>query len=258
VRSIPLCEAVLLVTSDASWGNCADLCSQGAYMILLAGKEINDGKWATISPLRWRSHKLERQTQSTLGAELMSLSRALAEGNWMRSMFAEAMHENYTLETDANYRNELAMVATIDNKPVYDHVHGDGVVVKDKRLAIDMLIVKRDVNAENIHLRWIDTRQMLCDTLTKSSAPADLLRTVLRTGKYIIVEEKDMLVQKEQERLDRQQRQQQKKKKKDTPREQQQGTSKTSKQHEPQANNKNNSTDLQATTLTHATTDDDP
>ena len=34
---------------------------------------------------------------------------------------------------------------TIDNKPIYDHSIGDGVVVKDKRMAIDMLIVRRDI-----------------------------------------------------------------------------------------------------------------
>ena len=43
---------------------------------------------------------MERKTQSTLGAELMSAVRAIAECDWLRSMFAEVRFPQYRLEED--------------------------------------------------------------------------------------------------------------------------------------------------------------
>ena len=86
IKSIPLDQAVVAVTSDASWANCSDLHSQAAYMVMISHQDVSNDKWADVSPLRWKSWKLDRRTQSTLGAELMALSRALAEGDWIRSL----------------------------------------------------------------------------------------------------------------------------------------------------------------------------
>ena len=81
------------------------------------------------------------------------------------------------------------MIVTIDNRPIYDHTCGDGIVVKDKRMAVDMLIVRRDTRKNNIVLRWVESKHMLADTLTKLNAPADLLLHVLKEGFYCVVME---------------------------------------------------------------------
>ena len=114
----------------------------------------------------------------------MALSRGIARGNWIRSLWAEAVYEDYDLHQDFEYRRKVPLIAAIDNKPIYDHVHADGAAIKDKRMAIDMLLVKRDIARDNIILRWIDTKQMLCDCMTKTSVPPDLLRAVLKSSKY--------------------------------------------------------------------------
>ena len=54
--------------------------------------------------MRWKTYKLERHTQSTLAAELMSLARGVAECEWLRSLMAEALHADYTLEKDKKLR----------------------------------------------------------------------------------------------------------------------------------------------------------
>lgn len=200
IKCIPLNEAIVLATSDASWSNAESLGSQAGYMVLLAHQDLREGRWATISPLRWKSYKLERRTQSTLGAELMSASRALAEANWIRSLFAEARNEKYDLQTDREFRSHLPLTLAVDNKPVYDHVHGDGIVVKDKRLAIDMLILRADLRGENADLRWVDTRQMIVDVLTKMNANPEFLFHVLKYNTYILVEEGKALEWRSRER----------------------------------------------------------
>ena len=200
IQSIPWEKAVLTVTSDASWGNAEGLGSQAGYMVLLSAGNIQNKEWAKVSPLRWKSYKMDRKTQSTLGAELMSVSRAIAEGDWIRSLIAEARFEKYDLVNDSHWREQMKMIICVDNKPIYDHVHGEGIVVRDKRLAIDMLLVRKEIRKENTCLHWIDTRQMLSDSLTKLDVNCDFLRFVLRSGKFIIVEEKDSLKWRLEER----------------------------------------------------------
>ncbi len=51
---------------------------------------------------------------------------------------------------------------------------------KKKRLAIEMLIVTRDLRNQNSELRWVDTRQMISDPLTKVKADCSFLRFVLK------------------------------------------------------------------------------
>lgn len=184
IRSIPLSESTLFLATDASWSNNEDLKSQAGYFIGLSHRDLCTGSKQQISPLRWKSFKLERHTQSTLGSELMSLARGVAEAEWIRSLFAEAVCCDYMLERDKELRERLPMVVTIDNKPIFDHSMGDGIVVKDKRMAIDMLIVRRDIRQNGICLKWVETGNMLSDCLTKVSAPAGLLYAVLRGDLY--------------------------------------------------------------------------
>ncbi len=139
IQSIPFSEAMVLVASDSSWGNTDDLGNQAGYFTLLAHQDIDKKVWATVSPLRWQSYKVDRKTPSTLGAELIAVSRAIAEGNWLRSMFGEALNFNYELHRDKEFRDGLKLNVLVDCKPIYDHVQGEQSIIKDKRLAIEML-----------------------------------------------------------------------------------------------------------------------
>ena len=200
VKSIPIEDAMIVVSTDASWSNTDTLGSQAGYFIMMADKKLKENKWADVSPMRWKSYKMERKTQSTLGAELMSVARGIAECDWIRSMMAEVRFPNYELKNDKFFREKLEMMVIVDNKPIYDHVHGEGVIVRDKRIAIDMLLVRRDLLATNAQLRWIDTRQMLSDVFTKINANPDFLMFVLQFGNFIVVKETQSLEWRSRER----------------------------------------------------------
>ena len=201
VQSIPMSEAVLVVASDSSWGNTDDLGNQAGYFTLLAHKDLEKKVWAKVSPLRWKSYKVDRKTPSTLGAELVAVSRAISEGNWLRSMLGEALHHDYTLDRDRHFRDKLKLMILVDCKPIYDHCLGEQSTIRDKRLAIEMLIVRRDLRNQNSELRWVDTRQMLSDPLTKISADCNFLRFVLKKGLLIVVEESNQLMWRKEERM---------------------------------------------------------
>ncbi|CAE7633612.1 GIP [Symbiodinium pilosum] len=192
VRHIPEQEVEFCVWSDASWANATEKKSQGGYVIAAVPSSLRKGSWATFSPLRWKSYKQDRQVASTLGAELLALSRALAEAKWVRSMWSEAMNANYTLETNDKWAVQIPITACLDSKPVYDHIHGQLMTIRDKRLAIEMLLVKQDVASDNVATRWMPTYQMLADSMTKCGAPMALLRRTIREGKTVLVEDDEI------------------------------------------------------------------
>ena len=67
---------------------------------------MNETGSGVMTPLRWKSYKQDYHSQSTLGAELMALARGIAEGEWMRSLFCECLHEGYILERDKELREK--------------------------------------------------------------------------------------------------------------------------------------------------------
>ena len=64
-----------------------------------------------------------------------------------------------------------------------------------------MLVVRADLRSQKITLRWVDSRQMLVDSLTKMTAGPDFLLFTMKYGKYICVDEGQTLEWKAQERL---------------------------------------------------------
>ena len=78
------------------------------------------------------------------------MSRAVAEAKWLRSMWTEMTCPSYTLESDRELTKQTAIVLSIDSRPAYDHLHGQVMTIKDKRLAIEMLLMKQDIGSENV------------------------------------------------------------------------------------------------------------
>ena len=63
-----------------------------------------------------------------------------------------------------------------------------------------MLLVRRDIRSNNLTLRWVDTKQMIADCLTKTTADPSFLRFVFKQGEYVVVKENRSLEWKVRER----------------------------------------------------------
>ena len=152
ILPIPIQNLEIGVWSDASFANAEAHKSHGGYIVCAVENEkgLKENKWSKVSPWRWRSFKQDRQTASTLGAELLTMSRAVAEAKWLRSMWTEMTCPSYTLESDRELTKQSAIVLSIDSRPAYDHLHGQVMTIKDKRLAIEMLLMKQDIGSENV------------------------------------------------------------------------------------------------------------
>ena len=66
------------------------------------------------------------------------------------------------------------------------------ISVKDKRVAIEMMLVKEDIASYGISLRWMATKQMIVDVLTKRGAPMGLFRSVLQKAEFVLTEDEEV------------------------------------------------------------------
>ena len=98
IKHISTKDVAFLAVSDSAWANSPDLCSQAGFMVAAIDKKMVKNAWGDFSLLRWKSFKQDRKTPSTLGAEMMALSRAIAKSRWLRSMWLEALNYEYTIK----------------------------------------------------------------------------------------------------------------------------------------------------------------
>jgi hypothetical protein len=179
------------------------LSSQGGNIVFYYDKSLETSESPTnITLAAWKSYRLKRKAVSTLSAETQSLLQGVGAVSWHRFMLLEALHGHFDL---TNWERELAklpFIALIDSKSVFDAVRkcsNPASQVEDKRTAIDIAVIKQDLSLSHGSVRWIDTRAMLADPLTKGMS-TDFLRHVMTTGQWTVLEEGNALQRKLAER----------------------------------------------------------
>ena len=122
--------------------------------------------------------------------------------HWHRLMLLECLGDHVTDFEWEKHLATLPFMAVVDSKSLYDCVskcNNPASHVEDKRTAIDVAILRNDFQKSNGQLRWVDTRAMMTDPLTKNMK-GDYLRHVLKTGQWSVLEEGVALQRKALER----------------------------------------------------------
>ena len=100
------------------------------------------------------------------------------------------------------HSSRIPFFAAVDSKSLYDalgKLTSTSAYIADKRTAIDLSVIKHDLSETSGVIRWIDTRAMLADPLTKCH-PGGYLRYVMGCGRWSVVEEGVALQRKALER----------------------------------------------------------
>ena len=141
----------------------------------------------------------------------MALSEGLSELDWILALWAETLNAHFSIKdfSDGVYQQHASVhlgqnissdiqttlnnvTCVTDCKSVYDVINKD-TVPHDKRTAIELHIIKDVMRLRNHCLRWIDTKYMLVDCLTKNKHDAHFLRQCLAAGTYGITSEAEGL-----------------------------------------------------------------
>ena len=179
------------------------LSSQGGQIVIYHDKDLaQSGAEAPTTLASWKSFRLKRKVVDTLAAEGQALQGGIGSVHWHRLMVLEAFYGMITPERWREEAARLPFIAAVDSKSLYDAANkcaSTTAYVSDKRTAIDLAVIKADLKETSGKIRWIDTRAMLADPLTKQH-PASYLRFVMDSGRWSIVEEGTALLRKSLER----------------------------------------------------------
>ena len=203
IRQVDLGNLCICMHSDAAWGNAKDDRTQAGFTLAFSERHLLHDRPAVWSPFYWKSFRLHRVVPSTLGGEAQAFSSASAVAEWMTLLVSEAMHGPFDLRDSETHMRRTPIVGITDCKSLYDHVTSMSSVagVQDKRVSVDLAIIKQSIDRAGLLIRWCPTELMVCDALTKDKAdPADLLRAILEIGSYQLSNEAEVLKAKKNQR----------------------------------------------------------
>ena len=176
------------------------------YSLIFYDQELPESQsLQNVSIASWKSYRLKRQTVNTLSSERQALVRGLGSVHWYRILILEARGLQLS---DREWHREVARLPFIritDSKSLYEAVSkytNPSSQCGDKRTSIDISLIKQEVNELNGKICWVHGKTMIADPLTKE-ARSDLLRHMICTGQWSILEEGSALQQKLFERTSR-------------------------------------------------------
>lgn len=211
ILPIPFDQLRLCVHTDAAFANAKKQGTQAGYLVGVTTDELREGKPAPWSPCVWKSYRLRRVVGSTFAGESQVLSDGLGHADWVACHLSEAKHHDFQLSKRHEFLHEFCLQAIVDCKSIYDHLQSFASPgsIGDKRVAIDLTIIRETLERIGGVIRWSPTWLQLADALTKESPEAmDLLRAAMTTNKYHLSKESTMMeaaAQQRQLRLSRKQ-----------------------------------------------------
>ena len=203
VRHIPWKDLCIMFHSDAGFGNATQSKTQAGYIVAFTDRNLDQDKQAVWSPVAWKSLRLPRVVASTLAGETQVFCLASGLAEWLSLMISEINQGSFDLRQCNQYLASTPVVGVTDCKSLYDALHSPGSPSKteNKRVAIDLAILKQCQARTGMSVRWAPAELMIPDALTKDhSDPADLLRSVLEHGTYQLSKEAAVLSLKKQQR----------------------------------------------------------
>ena len=199
IRDIPLNKLAIAFHSDAGFANTGSnkTQTQAGYILAFVHQDLNKDTESPWSPFAWRSYKMSRVVASTLAGEAQSFSIACGTAEWVSLMLIEAQQGTIDLRNPQGIRCRI--IGITDCKSLYDAANtvASPSKLEDKRVAVDLAIIRQAVERTQMNIRWAPTELMLADSLTKDLAdPADLLRAALHQGMYHLSQEAAVLAEK--------------------------------------------------------------
>lgn len=165
--------------------------SQGGYILIYYDSELEVSNQAEkITIAGWKSYKIKRCTVNTLSAECQSMLQGIGCVHWHRFLAAEVFGEQLSLEHWERELGRTPFIAVTDSKSLYDTAtkcRNVSAHIDDKRTAIDLSILKRDLHISGGQVRWVAGVNMISDSLTKRMSPS-FLKKVMQSGTWSLSE----------------------------------------------------------------------
>jgi hypothetical protein len=110
------------------------------------------------------------------------------------------------LDDRERFVRDRVSCAITDCKSVFDAVNGTGAPAKtpDRTASLDLVIIRHYAKRLGLPVRWCPTTRQIADAMTKDSSEAtDLLRGLMRKGRYVLADEDTVMEARKEERARR-------------------------------------------------------
>ena len=179
-------------------------------MVLLADASIRGKRRARASLLSWRSTRLTRVVSSTIAAETLLLSSALAEASWLQMILRDALWKDVlvpdwmdrlspftcAMASDSELSITSGSLSVVDAKSVFDVLSKNCPGGKaDRKTSIELALIRDSLGSLGSQVRWIPHGKMPADCMTKID-PAKgnfAMLDLLRKGTMALVDEEGHL-----------------------------------------------------------------
>ena len=159
--------------------------SQGGIITIFHDQRLETSEQPQMtSVVSWKSTRLKRKTVNTLSAECQAMIAAVGQVHWFRYLLLEILGRELSHEEWERELVAIPFVAVTDSRSLFDCLNKlvcTYTQTDDKRTAIDVAILKDDMQKSGGHPRWIEGENMICDPLTKKMK-GSFLRAVAKSG----------------------------------------------------------------------------
>ena len=194
---INVSSAQLVTYGDASFANMEGSKSQCVVIVFLTHepRRFRHGEFQLGHKVYWTSSTIKRVVRSTLAAEAYSVSEAVEEAQWLRSVLADLWpsvpsslflpRSLRTVETDSLRR---PIVTPSDSFNLCQAVKSDKGTGSDKRLRIVRAMLRQVFcGAQGATLAFVTTATMLADALTKALVHCPSLPAAMNARRHVFV-----------------------------------------------------------------------
>ena len=182
-------DLALVAWCDASSQNRHDGNSTEHIFVGMASESILEGEVVDVTPIYWRSGKIDRVCRSPGSAE----ARAAVNAEDSLYMLRFAWGEFSGGTTDAwdpdNLVKSVPAVLVTDSRNVFDKVDKPYITPKgaSKRIDIELLAIKQSQRDTHLQVRWVNADAQLANTLTKRGEDHQISKFVALGQKWRIV-----------------------------------------------------------------------
>ena len=196
-QAVDLEDCGIMVVCDAALGNVTltgsaegtvtdKVYSQSCYFVLIADRDLMEGRQGKFNVLDARSHRIPRVCRSTYGAETLSTEEGFDIGILCRGFLASLRGYNPVGRSGEPAVNSVDLQVVVDAKDVFDKGNSDtSTFGAQKSMAFTVAWLRVQLRKGRTALKWTSTENMWVDGGTKLMDLSHL-RRILKAGEWCV------------------------------------------------------------------------
>jgi len=181
----PLKDLRIKLYCDASFNNQdAKLRSTEGRVLLLENEHSKK-----VNMFSWKTKKISRICRSVKGAETRALENGLDEA----VHYARMIKEIYDGRVNLKDPKQIKVEAVTDNKGLWENLNNTRQC-EEKLLRNSIALIKEMVDQSQVDkVHWVETGEMLADTLTKTGGNRSWIKLVMEKIKFMRIKKKHQI-----------------------------------------------------------------